>query len=87
MESQKSAAAERIFKEYFCRALFLYSLIVIQFQHTHKCFLWNFHISHLAHPLLSFLLFLQKFLLPRNIAAVTFCQHIFSQRFYRSPWQ
>ena len=38
-------------------------LILVQFQHAHKRPLRDFHVAHLPHPLLSFLLLLQQLLL------------------------
>src|SRR5690606_40680906 len=40
----------------------------------------HFHGSDLAHSLLPLLLFFQQLALPRNITAVTFCNHILPDR-------
>ena len=57
---------------------FFVMLFIIQFQNTHEGFLRDLYITDLTHSLLTFLLFFQKLLLTGNIAAVTFCKHIFS---------
>ena len=57
-----------------------YFLIFIQFQHAHKGFLRNLHVSYLAHPLLTFLLLLQQLLLSGNIAAVALGEDVFAHR-------
>ena len=59
--------------------------IIIQFQHTHEGLLRNLHVPHLAHPLLSFFLLLQKLLLAADIAAIALGQHIFSHGFDSLP--
>ncbi len=59
------------------------SLFIIQLQYAHKCFLRNLHVSYLAHPLLTFLLFLQKFSLPADVTAVALGKHVFSHSLYR----
>ena len=53
-------------------------LLLIKFQYTHKCLLWDFYISKLAHPLFTFFLFFKKFSLSGNITTVTFGKYIFS---------
>ena len=61
-------------------SLNFYLLIFIQFQHAHKGFLRNLHVSYLAHPLLTFLLLLQQLLLSGNIAAVALGEDVFAHR-------
>ena len=69
-----------------CPAAFpTFFLLFIQFQHTHKCLLWDLYAADLAHPLLSFFLLLQKLLLSGNIAAVTLGQDILSDCLDRLP--
>ena len=58
------------------REAYLFALLVVQLQHTHKRLLRNLYISDLAHALLSFLLLLKQFLLSADIATVTLCKHI-----------
>lgn len=61
--------------------LTVYSLFVIQLEHAHKSTLGNFNITHLAHALLTFLLFLQKLLLSGNITTITLGKDILSHGF------
>ena len=46
----------------------------------HEGFLRHFHITHLTHPLLAFLLLFQKLFLTADIAAIAFCKHVLAHR-------
>ena len=58
----------------------LKSRCLIQLQHCHKCLLRHIHLTHRLHPLLPFCLFLQQFLLTRNITAIALRKHILTNR-------
>src|SRR6266404_9096337 len=51
----------------------------LRFKHLNKCFLRNIDSADAFHAFLSFFLFLQQFPFPRDIAAVAFRGHVFSQ--------
>ena len=55
---------------------------LIKFKYSQKGGLWDFHVAHLAHFLLSFFLFFEQLALTGNIAAVAFGGDVFSQRRY-----
>jgi len=51
----------------------------LRFQDLNERFLRNIDSSNALHPFLPFLLFLEEFALSRDIAAITFCGHVFAQ--------
>ncbi len=55
-------------------------LLIVQFQNSHKCFLWNFNISNLTHTFFTFFLFFLTVLnVSREISSsITFCCNVFS---------
>src|SRR6185437_7117552 len=57
----------------------------VHLQHRQERLLRNLHRSHLLHPLLSFLLLLQQFALPRDVSTVALGQHVLAQRLDRGP--
>ena len=57
----------------------------IELEHCKKGLLWHFHITYLPHPLLSLLLFLEKFTLPGYVASITFCSNILPYSFHCFP--
>src|SRR6218665_342088 len=57
------------------------SVLVVQFQNGHKCFLRNLYVSNLTHTFFTFFLFLEKFTLTGNISTITFGSYVFSQGF------
>ena len=58
------------------------NLILIEFQDRHKRLLRYLHVTDHLHAFLALLLFLQQLALPRNVAAITFSQHVFAERFH-----
>src|SRR5438105_1446884 len=48
-------------------------------QYLNKSFLRDIDTANALHPLLPLLLFFKEFALSCNIAAVTFCRHVFAQ--------
>src|SRR3954463_12860310 len=53
---------------------------LVKLQHRHEGLLRNLHEAHSFHPSLAFLLLLQQFAFPRNVAAITFRQHVLAHR-------
>ena len=62
--------------------LFYWILFIFNAQNCQKRFLWNFNTAHLFHAFLALFLFFQQLAFTRNIAPVTFCQHILTHRFH-----
>ena len=52
----------------------------LRFEHLNERLLRNVDLPDAFHPFFSFLLFLQQFPFARDIAAVAFRGHVFSQR-------
>ena len=55
----------------------------VQFQYSEKSLLRYFDITDLSHAFFPSLLFFEQFTLSCDIAAITFCSQIFSERFDR----
>src|SRR5881628_1246194 len=58
-------------------------LLLIHFQHRQKSILRNLDAADFLHPLLAFLLFLEQLAFARDVAAITFRDHVLAHRFYR----
>ena len=54
-------------------------LVIPELQHVHEGILRNLHVADHLHPLLSFLLLLQKLLLTGNVAAVALGKDILAE--------
>src|SRR5690606_12623386 len=59
------------------------SLAFVGAQHGEEGLLRNFHVAHLLHALLAFLLLLEQLLLARDVAAIALGEHVFAQRLDR----
>ena len=60
-----------------------YVLFFLCFQYGKEGRLWQLHVSHHLHPLLSFLLLFQKLALAGDVAAVALGQHVLAQGVHR----
>ena len=54
--------------------------VLINFEYSHECFLWYFYRTDLAHPLFTFLLFLEEFAFTGDVTTITFRDHVFTNR-------
>ena len=54
--------------------------LISQLEHRHKRFLRNLDGAEPLDPFLARLLLFEQLALARNVAAVTFCQHVFAER-------
>src|SRR5215510_14514928 len=55
--------------------------LLVQAQHCHKRFLWDFDVADHLEAFLALLLFFEQFLLARNVAAVAFGEYVLALRF------
>ena len=61
-----------------------YALFLLCLQHGKEGRLWQLHVTHHLHALLSFLLLFQKLALAGDVAAVALGQHVLTQGLYGS---
>ena len=62
---------------------FAAGLLFVLLKDCKEGFLRNLHVTNLTHTFLTFLLFLQKFLLTGDITTITLGKYVFTHCFYR----